>query len=112
MKSAIEFSYQAILESLRLNQVMHLKSGGLYLFIAPSSTKINGVLFDQAIHYRISDSNTKHVTFQFIRMVYNFYRENKSFPSRSYLREQLPHELCPIPCNYSVAIAIVTRFIQ
>lgn len=112
MKSAVDFSYHGIIESLKLNPVLPLKSGGSYFFICQSSTKVNGVLFEQAIHYRISDSNTKHVTFQLIRTVYNFYRENNSFPSRSYLREQFPHELCPRPCNYSVAIAIVARFIQ
>ena len=111
MKSALDFSYQGIIESLKLNPVLPLKSGGSYLFIAPSSTKINGVLFDQAIHYRISDSNTKYVTFQLIQTIYDFYRENKTFPSRPYLREQFPHELCPRPCNYTVALAIVRRFI-
>ncbi len=105
-------TFDLVIQSLLNNPILPLQRGGTYEFIAKSSTKINGESFNQAIHYRISDSNSKRVTFELIRAVYDFYLLNKAFPTKAAMMPLFPLELCSRPCNYSVAIAIVTRFIQ
>jgi hypothetical protein len=112
MKLEGNFSFPQIIKSLQNNPILPLQRGGTYEFIAKSSTKINGESFNQAIHYRISDSNSKRVTFELIRAVYDFYLLNKAFPTKAAMMPLFPLELCSRPCNYSVAIAIVTRLIQ
>ena len=112
MKLEGNFSFPQIIKSLQNNPILPLQRGGTYEFIAKSSTKINGESFNQAIHYRISDSNSKRVTFELIRAVYDFYLLNNVFPTRAESMKLYPLELGPRPCNYSVALAIVSRFIK
>jgi hypothetical protein len=105
-------NFDLILQSLDNNPTFPLLHGGNYTFIEPSSTRINGITFENAIHYRISDTNSKRVTFDLIRAVYDFYLLNNVFPTRAELMQLFPLELSSRPCNYSVALAIVSRFIK
>jgi hypothetical protein len=105
-------TFELILQSLETDPILTLLHGGQYEFITRSSTNINGRVIANAIHYRISDTNSKRVTFELIRAVYDFYLLNNVFPTRAESMKLYPLELGPRPCNYSVALAIVSRFIK
>jgi len=97
--------------TLNNDPILPLLQGGNYTFIEPSSTRINGITFENALHYRISDTNSKRVTFELILAVYDFHLLNNAFPTRVELMQLFPYELRSRPCNYSVAVSIVRRFI-
>ena len=105
-------TFDDINQTLNNDPILPLLQGGNYTFIEPSSTRINGITFENAIHYRISATKSKRVTFEFIRAVYDFYILNNAFPTRVELMQLFPLELVSRPCNYSVALAIVSRFIK
>lgn len=105
-------TFDQIIQSLHNDPIIPLLQGGNYTFIEPSSTRINGITFENAIHYRISATNSKRVTFEFIRSVYDFYLLNNTFPTRAEMMALFPHELCSRPCNYSIGCAIARRFIN
>jgi hypothetical protein len=105
-------TFELILQSLETDPILTLLHGSQYEFITRSSTNINGRVIANAIHYRISDTNSKRVTFELIRAVYDFHLLNNAFPTRVELTQLFPLELGPRPCNYSVALAIVSRFIK
>lgn len=105
-------TFDQIIQSLNDEPIIPLLQGGNYTLIEPSSTRINGITFENAIHYRISATNSKRVTFEFIRSVYDFYLLNNTFPTRAEMMSLFPHELCSRPCNYAVALAIVCRFVN
>ncbi len=105
-------TFDLILQSLEADPILTLLHGSQYEFITRSSTKINGRVIANAIHYRISDTNSKRVTFELIRAVYDFYLLNNVIPTRAEMMLLFPFELCSRPCNYSVAVAIVSRFIN
>ncbi len=85
--------------------------GGNDIFNQKPSTKIKGVFFEQSIHYRISDSNSRRVTFCLILCVYDYYQLNNAFRSRTQIRDSFVEELSCRPFNYAVACAIVRRFV-
>jgi hypothetical protein len=103
-------NFQQLAQLLINDPIIPLLQGGNYKFIQVSSTKINGVTFENSIHYRISDTNSKRVTFELIRAVYDLYLLNNVLPTRAEMMLLFPFELCSRPCNYSVAI--VSRFIN
>jgi hypothetical protein len=105
-------TYDLVIQSLNNNPTLPLLQGGNYTFVDLSSTKINGITFKNAIHYRISETNSKRVTFELIRAVYDLYILNNTFPTRAEMMSLFPHELCARPCNHSVACPIVSRFIN
>jgi hypothetical protein len=104
-------TFDDINQTLNNDPILPLLQGGNYTFIEPSSTRINGITFENAIHYRISDTNSKRVTFELIRAVYDFHLSNNAFPTRAESMQLFPDELRSRPCNYSVAVSIVRRFI-
>lgn len=104
-------TFDLVIQSLRNSPNLPLLNGGNYTFIEPSSTRINGITFENAIHYRISNTNSKRVTFELIRAVYDFHLLNNAFPTRAELMQLFPDELRSRPCNYSVAVSIFRRFI-
>jgi hypothetical protein len=104
-------TFELILQSLETDPILTLLHGSQYKFISKASTRIDSKTFDYAIHYRISNTNSKRVTFELIRAVYDFYLLNKAFSTRAELMQLFPDELRSRPCNYSVALSIVRRFI-
>lgn len=110
----MEEFYQRVSGLIQQNHQINLLRGGSYQFIVPTetTTTVNGFLFPRAFHYRISPIETKKITVEFIHFMYQHRLQNVSIPSRAIMREQFPHEFCPRPCNYSVAINIVERLIN
>jgi hypothetical protein len=106
------FNFKNILTSLENNRAIPLLNGNYYYFIEASSTRINGDLFQNAIHYRIGDSNSKRVTFELIDAVYGHILNSGRLPAKSTIRALFHHELCSRPCNYRIACAIAQRFIH
>lgn len=104
-------TFDDINQTLNNDPILPLIQGGNYTFIESSSTRINGITFTNAIHYRISDTNSKRVTFELIRAVYDFHLLNNAFPTRAELMQLFTDEIRSRPCNYSVAVSIVRRFI-
>ena len=89
-----------------------IRNGKYYTFIEVSTTSVNGVFYDRAIHYRISDVNTKRITALFIELTYEYYIEHKSiFPSRKWYEshEILKYEYKSRPCNYSVVQGLIKK---
>jgi hypothetical protein len=105
---------QRVLVLIEQNLEINLLRGGSYQFIVPTetTTTVNGILFPRAFHYRISPIETKKITIEFIHFMYQHSIQTGTTPSRAIMREQFPHEFCPRPCNYSVAINIVDRLIR
>jgi hypothetical protein len=105
-------NFDLIIQSLSKNINISKNRRGSYIFIEQSTTKINGIFFEHSIHYRISDLNSKRITYCLIRSVYDYYQLNNRFPTRAQLRDFFPVELSSRPCNYAVACAIVSRFVK
>lgn len=107
-----QMSFDLIVESLINDNCIRTIRGCNYIFIKQSPTKIKGILFEQGIHYRISDLSSKRITFCLIRSVYDYYQVNSEFPTRAQLMNFHSNELSSRPCNYSVACSIVWRFVK
>lgn len=107
----MESIYDLIIETY--TEGMHIpliKRGKYYTFIEVSTTKINDIFYNRAIHYRISKENTKKITSVFIELTYRYYVENKSvFPNRNWykIHPELKDEYKSRPCNYSVAQGLI-----
>lgn len=112
MKLKQFLNFEDVIASLEKNPEIPLIRGGFDTFIGAALTKIKGNLIENAIHYRISDTNSKRVTFDLIQDIYAYYQIYGSFPSKDILNQSHIHELKSRPCNYSVACGIVGRFVQ
>jgi hypothetical protein len=106
------FNFQNVIVSLENNRVIPLLNGNQYDFIEESSTRINGFFFKNAIHYRISDRNSKRITFELINAVYLHLLNSGILPTKATMCTLFHHELCSRPCNYTVACSIAQRFIK
>lgn len=112
MKLQESLNFDVVINSLLVDPQIPLIRGGYDTFIEASNTRINGMLIKNAIHYRISDTNSKRVTFNLIYSIYDYYQIHGTFPSKNFLILKHMHELKSRPCNYSVALGIVKRFIE
>jgi hypothetical protein len=112
MKKENTINFEQLIQSLRHNSDIPTIRGRNYTFIEHSPTRINGILFEQSIHYRISDINSKRITFNLIESVYEHYQLNNELPTRAQVNDFYPKELASRPCNYSVACSIVNRFVK
>lgn len=112
MKNDAMFTFQQVVKSLNDNPIIILSKGGPYRFLEIKSTNINGSTFQRAIHYHISDRNSKRVTFELIEAVGNYFQRNGHLPSRSEMTELFAFEVSSRPCNFSVACSIAQRFIN
>lgn len=112
MKNKIELTFHKVIQSLQENPLVPLFRGGHYTFIEAKSTRINGVLFEKAIHYQVSGSNSKRVTYELIDAVFHHLHSSKILPTKAMMRTLFHHELCSRPCNYTVACSIAQRFIN
>ncbi len=106
------FSFQHVINSLENNRDIPLLNGNNYHFIEASSTRINGENFQNAIHYRISERNSKRITFELINAVYVHLLNSSRLPTKATIRTLFHHELCSRPCNYTVACSIAQRFVN
>lgn len=105
-------NFNQVIQSLMHNSNIPTIRGRNYTFIEQVPTRINGILFEQSIHYRISDSNSKRITFNLIQSVYEHYQLNNEFPTRAQVNVSFSRELASRPCNYSVVLSIVSRFVK
>ncbi len=112
MKEENTMNFEQVIQSLKHNPDIPTIRRRNYTFIEHSHTRINGILFEQSIHYSISDINSKRITFNLIKSVYDQYRQNNEFPTRAQVNVSFSRELATRPCNYSVACAIVNRFVK
>lgn len=85
------FNFQNVIRSLENNRAIPLLNGNHYFFIEVSSTRINGVLFQNAIHYRISDSNSKRITFELIDAVFLHLLNSSRLPTKATMRTLFHH---------------------
>lgn len=106
------FSFHNVINSLENNRDIPLLNGNHYHYIEVSSTRINGQHFQNAIHYRISDRNSKRITFELINAVYVHLLNSGRLPTKATMCTLFHHELCSRPCNYTVACSIAQRFIN
>ena len=86
-----------------------------YIFIGTSTTIVNKIFYDRAIHYRISNVNSKKITALFIDLTYEYYiHNNNNFPSRDWYEahEILKHEYKSRPCNYSVVQGLINLVLK
>lgn len=112
MKLKQFLNFDEVITSLEENPRIPLLRGGFDTFIGAAQTKINGKLIKNTIHYRISDTNLKKVTFDLIQEIYAYHKIYGTFPSKVILNHTHMHELKSRLCNYSVACGIVSRFIK
>lgn len=112
MKSRQVLNFEDVIASLEKNPEIPLIRGGFNTYIGAAQTKIKGIVVENAIHYRISETNSKKVTFNLIQEIYSYYRLYGTFPSKAILNQSHINELNSQPCNYSVACGIVRRFVQ
>lgn len=111
----MEDIYESIVETF--NEGMHIPlilNGNFNVYIGISNTTINGVLFPNAIHYRISDNSTKRITSQFIELTYQYFLQNDDYPNRNWYLEhpELNYEYASRKCNYSVAQGLINTVIE
>ena len=111
MKNKNELTFNKVIHSLQENPRIPLFRGGEYIFIEATSTRINGVLFENAIHYRLSDSNSKRVTYELIDVVFLHLRNSGRLPTKATILTLFNYELTSRPCNYTIACSIAQRFI-
>lgn len=112
MKEENTMNFDQVIQSLRHNSNIPTIRRRNYTFIEHAPTRINGILFEQSIHYRISDINSKRITFNLIQSVYEHHQLNNEFPTRVQVNVSFSRELASRPCNYSVALSIVRRFVK
>ncbi|MBM3454828.1 MAG: hypothetical protein FJX80_06735 [Bacteroidetes bacterium] len=89
-----------------------LTNGNVYTYLNTTTTRINGELFPFVFQYRISGTQTKCVTVNLIRSMYQHHLNHGEIPSRSEMFDLFPRELCSRPCNYTVAVYIVNRLLN
>ena len=112
----MEDIYESIVETF--NEGMHIpliRDGKYYTFIGTEVTTVNGVDHVDAIHYRISATNTKRITHQFIELTYKFYQDNNNeFPNVDWYinHELLKYEYKSRPCNKSVARGLISKVLN
>ena len=112
MKLQESLNFDVVINSLIDDPQIPLIRGGFYTFIQATDTRINGKLIKKAIHYRISGTNSKRVTYNLISSMCDHYQIHGTFPSKKILNHTHLYELKSRPCNYSVACGIVARFIK
>lgn len=104
--------FDLIIETFVNGDNINLIRGGHYEFIGEAETKVNGIPHHNAIHYRISATETKRITRQFIELTYQFYLENNfEFPNVNWYLDnnELMHEYISRRCNKSVARSFILR---
>mgnify|MGYP005850281703 CR=1 FL=1 len=92
-----------------------IRNGKYYTFIETSTTNVNGIFYDRAIYYRISNINAKKITALFIELTYEYYVQHKNtYPSRNWYEahEILKYEYKSRPCNYSVAQGLINTVLN
>lgn len=109
--------YDLIVETFKEGMNIPLiREGKYYTFIEISTTVINKIKYDNAIHYRISEMNTKKITKVFIELTYEYYinSSNNSFPNRSWYESHklLKYEYKSRPCNYSVVKGLINTVLE
>lgn len=109
--------YDLIVETFKKGMHIPLiRRGKYYTFIEISTTVVNNITYDNAIHYRISKVNTKKITKLFIELTYEYYFKSadNSFPSRKWYEshEILKYEYKSRPCNYSVVQGLIYTAIK
>lgn len=112
MKLIESINFDVVINSLICDPQIPLILGGYYTFIEACDTKVDGKLIKKAIHYKISETNSKRVTFNLICSIYDYYQIHGTLPSKKNLKHIHMHELESRPCNYSVACGIVRRLIE
>jgi len=87
------------------------RRGHFYTYIGISETRINKVKFP-SITYKISTTNQKRVTKEFIDKTYEFYEIDKKFPDINWYRKEFPSEIKSRPCNKSVAKGLIETILK
>ena len=98
-----------------VNKIPLLTNGRFDTYIGTTSTKVNGILYEKAILYKISATNKKKITSKFIQLTYDHYKNNNNcFPNRDWYRNHylLKHEYKSRPCNYSVAQGLINEILN
>lgn len=111
----MENIYNLVVETFREGMKIPLiRKGKYYTFIETSTTRVNGVFYDKAIHYRISDINTKKITSLFIELTCKYYIEENTFPSRNWYETHkvLKYEYKSRLCNCSVAQGLIKKVLE
>lgn len=109
MKNIYDLIVEIYKEGMKISL---MRKDDFYTYIKTSNTKINGIVYERAIHYRISKANTKRISHLFIESTYNYYKNNNNtFPIRKWYEthEILKYEYKARPCNYSVAQSLIKK---
>ena len=108
--------YDLIIQKFRKGmEIPLIRNGRYYTFIETSTTNVDRVFYDRAIHYRINNINTKKITALFIELTYEYYIQNQNiYPSRNWYEthEILKYEYKSRPCNYSVAQGLINCYFE
>jgi len=91
-----------------------LTKGRFDTYIDVTSTRVNGILNENAIQFKISETNKKRITSKFIELTYDYYINNKNcFPNRDWYEnhDSLQHEYKARPCNYAVAQGLINSIL-
>lgn len=103
--------YNSVITTFKKGDKIPLLTNGKFdTYIGITSTKVNGILYEKAVLYKISTTNKKCITSKFIELTYHYYLENnKCFPNRDWYRnhKDLKHEYKSRPCNYSVVQGLI-----
>ncbi|GGC86663.1 hypothetical protein GCM10011508_12400 [Flavobacterium lutivivi] len=112
----MEKIYDLIIQKLKQGmEIPLIRKGKYYTFIETTTTIVNKIFYDRAIHYRISNFNSKKITALFIDLTYEYYINNKKkFPPRDWyeVHEILKHEYKSRPCNYSVVQGLINLVLK
>ncbi len=108
--------YKSIIENFKEGNKIPLLTRNLSdIYLGTSSTIVNGQFYENAILFKISETNIKRITSEFIELTYQYFEENnKSFPNREWYKthEKLSYEYKSRPCNYSVAQGLINAILE
>ena len=110
----MENIYNLIIETFE--EGMHIpliRNGRFYIYKDVATTRINNILFDDAIEYEISEHNSKRITRQFIQLTYEYLLQTNGYPDRNWYNNNplLNLEFKSRPCNKSVARGLIETVI-
>lgn len=104
--------FEIIINHFNENDLIQLRrQNHFYTYVGTSTTRINGKQFD-SITYKISSTNQKRITKEFIEETYKFYKIHKEFPDIDWYRKEFPSEIKSRPCNKSVAKGLISAVIK
>lgn len=101
--------FEMILQNIELEaQIPLSRPNHFNTYLGESMTRIQGKM-KNAIHYRISQNNSKRITSRFIELTYQYLMENNIYPNRNWYlnHEELGFEFASRQCNKSVAKGLI-----